>query len=156
MGPVCVTQPNRTQPNPTQPNTTNNGAYSLVVTHFYTQSLCRTFCQRSILPHVLYCHYTYENSVIMSFKNKLFKEMLKMSSAANRRHIAAAVEQRDNRKDARTPDGCTVPAPHRAYTMRAAPTVLLWRYAPNSRAWSGYTLALDLRVHPVAPCPSVG
>jgi len=70
---------------PTQPNTTNNEAYSLVVTHFYTQSLCRTFCQRSILPYVLYCHYTYENSVIMTFKNKLFKEMLKMSSAATQK-----------------------------------------------------------------------
>ena len=57
--------PNPTQPTTsgkiwTQPDTTNNGAYSSVVTCFYTQSLCRTFCQRSILPHVLYCHYTYE------------------------------------------------------------------------------------------------
>ena len=48
------------RPNPTRPNTTNNGAYSSVVTYFYTQSLCRTFCQRSILPHVLYCRYTCE------------------------------------------------------------------------------------------------
>ena len=34
MGPFRVTQPN-----PTQPNTANNGAYSLVVTYFYTQNL---------------------------------------------------------------------------------------------------------------------
>jgi len=56
MGPVCVTQSNPTLqltdptqpnplqlekigPNPTQPNTTNNGAYTLVVTYFYTQNL---------------------------------------------------------------------------------------------------------------------
>ena len=57
MGPFCVTrsnpthqlitdpiQPNPQQvekfgPNPTQPNTTNNGAYSLVATYFYTQNL---------------------------------------------------------------------------------------------------------------------
>jgi len=56
-------QPNPLQvekfgPNPTQPNTTNNGAFSLVVTHFYTNLSC-TFSQPSILPHVLYCHYTY-------------------------------------------------------------------------------------------------
>jgi len=62
MGPFCVTQSNPTHlmtnptqpdllqvenfgPHPTQPNTTrpNNGAYSLVVTHFYTQNLSRTF-----------------------------------------------------------------------------------------------------------------
>ena len=35
-------------PNPTQPNTTDNGAYSLVVTHFYTYNLSRTFSQPSI------------------------------------------------------------------------------------------------------------
>ena len=28
---------------PTRPNTTNNGAYSLIVTYFYTQNLSRTF-----------------------------------------------------------------------------------------------------------------
>ena len=44
MGPFRVTQPNPLQvekfgPNPTQPNTANNGAYSLVVTYFYTQNL---------------------------------------------------------------------------------------------------------------------
>jgi len=32
-------------PNPTQPNTTNNGAYSLVVTYFYTHNLSYTFKQ---------------------------------------------------------------------------------------------------------------
>ena len=44
MGPFRVTQPNPLQveklgPNATQPNTANNGAYSLVVTYFYTQNL---------------------------------------------------------------------------------------------------------------------
>ena len=56
MGPFCVTESNpthqltdSTQPNPpqvekfgpkpTQPDTTNNRAYSLVVTYFYTQNL---------------------------------------------------------------------------------------------------------------------
>jgi len=56
MGPFCVTQsipthqlteptqPNPIQvekvgPNPTKPGTTNNRAYSLVVTYFYTQNL---------------------------------------------------------------------------------------------------------------------
>jgi len=56
MGPFRVTKPNPTHqltdptqpnplkvekfgPNPTQHNTANNGAYSLVVTHFYTQNL---------------------------------------------------------------------------------------------------------------------
>jgi len=65
MGAFCVTRSNpthqltdSTQLNPTQPiasrkiwtqpNTTNNGAYSLVVTCFYTQNLSRTFSQRSI------------------------------------------------------------------------------------------------------------
>ena len=55
MGPFCATRSNPThqltvptQPNPqqmenfgpnlTQPNTTNNGAYCLVVTYFYTQN----------------------------------------------------------------------------------------------------------------------
>jgi len=32
---------------------------SLVVTYFYTKNLSCTFSQPSILPHVLYCHYTY-------------------------------------------------------------------------------------------------
>jgi len=76
VGPFCVTRPNPThqltdptQPNPlqvekfglnpTQPNTTNNGVYSLVVTYFYTKNLSCTFSQPSILPRVLYCHYTY-------------------------------------------------------------------------------------------------
>ena len=44
---------------PTRPNTTNNGTYSLVVTHFYTYNSSCTSSQPSILPHVLYCHYTY-------------------------------------------------------------------------------------------------
>ena len=44
MGPFRVTQPNPTHYklknlDPTQPNTANNGAYSLVVTYFYTQNL---------------------------------------------------------------------------------------------------------------------
>ena len=58
MGPFCVTRSNPTHqqtdltltlpnplqvenvgPNPTQLNTTNSGAYSLVVTYFYTQKL---------------------------------------------------------------------------------------------------------------------
>jgi len=56
MGSFCVTRPNPTHqvtdpflpnplqveklgPNSTQPNATNNGAYSLVVTCFYTQNL---------------------------------------------------------------------------------------------------------------------
>jgi len=43
-----LTQPNPLQvekfgPNPTQPNTTNNWAYSLVVTYFYTKNLSCTF-----------------------------------------------------------------------------------------------------------------
>ena len=49
------TKSNPTQPTtsgktwtPTQPNTTNNGAYSLVVTYFYTQNLSRNFSQPSI------------------------------------------------------------------------------------------------------------
>ena len=46
------TQPNQLQmekfgPNPTQPNTTNNGAYSLAVTYFYTRNISRTFSQPS-------------------------------------------------------------------------------------------------------------
>jgi len=62
MGPFCVTQPNPLQvekfgPNPTQPNTTNNRAYSLVVTYFYTKNLSCIFLSNK---HVLYCHYTYE------------------------------------------------------------------------------------------------
>ena len=71
IGPFCVTRPNSThqltdptQPTTsgkiwTQPNTTNNGAYSLVVTNYYTQNSSCTSSQPSILPHVLYCHYTY-------------------------------------------------------------------------------------------------
>ena len=62
MGPFCVTRSNPTQshqltnptelnqlqvekfgPNATRPNTTNNVAYSLVVTCFYTHNLSRTF-----------------------------------------------------------------------------------------------------------------
>ena len=46
MGPFFCdpTQPNPLQvekfgPNPNQPNTTNNGAYSVVVTYFYTKNL---------------------------------------------------------------------------------------------------------------------
>ena len=44
MGPCPVTQPNPTHYkwknlDPTEPNTANNGAYSLAVTHFYTQNL---------------------------------------------------------------------------------------------------------------------
>jgi len=51
MGPFCVTRSNPThqltdptQPNTsgklwTQPDTTNNGAFSLTVTYFYTQNL---------------------------------------------------------------------------------------------------------------------
>jgi len=76
VGPFCVTRPNPTHQltdsypdpthykwkkcghNPTQPNTTNNGAYSIVVTYFYTKNLSCTFSQPSILPRVLYCHYT--------------------------------------------------------------------------------------------------
>jgi len=63
MGPFCVTRSNPThrltdptQPNPlqvekkfrhnpTRPDTTNNGACRLVVTHFYTRNLSRTFSQ---------------------------------------------------------------------------------------------------------------
>jgi len=41
-------QVKKIEPNPTQPNTTNNGAYSLVVTNFYTQNLFRSFSQPSI------------------------------------------------------------------------------------------------------------
>jgi len=46
------TQPNQLQVekfglNPTQPNTTNNGAYSLAVTYFYTRNISRTFSQPS-------------------------------------------------------------------------------------------------------------
>ena len=44
MGPFRVTQTNPTHYkwknlDPTQPNTADNGAYSLVVTYFYTQNL---------------------------------------------------------------------------------------------------------------------
>jgi len=46
------TQPNPLQvekfgPNPTQPNTTNNGAYSLVVTYFYTKNLSCIFVNQA-------------------------------------------------------------------------------------------------------------
>ena len=65
-------------PNPTQPNTTNNGAYSLVVTYFYTQKLSRTFSQPSINLFMFFGfftdHFPYQNSVIMSLKNKLFQD----------------------------------------------------------------------------------
>jgi len=46
MGPFGVTRSNPTRQltDPTQPNTTNSGAYTLVVTYFYTQNLSRTFC----------------------------------------------------------------------------------------------------------------
>jgi len=48
-----------TQPNPTRPITTNNGAYSLVVTYFYTQDLSRTFSQPSVNLFMLFTdHYT--------------------------------------------------------------------------------------------------
>ena len=61
VGPFCVTRSNPTyqltdptQPNPlkveknwTQPDTANSGAYSLVVTYFYTHNLSRTFSQPS-------------------------------------------------------------------------------------------------------------
>ena len=62
MGPFCVTQPNPTHYkwknlDPTQANTANNGAYSLVVTYFYTQNLSvsRIYCQigRKIKFHCL-------------------------------------------------------------------------------------------------------
>ena len=72
MGPFCVTQPNPTHYkwknlDPTQPNTTNNGAYSLVVTYFYTKNLSCIFCQPSMFFTVI-THM--KNSVIISFKNK--------------------------------------------------------------------------------------
>ena len=92
MGPFYVTQSNLThqltdpiQPsplqvektglNPTQPSTTNNGAYSLVVTYFYTQNLSRTFSQSSINLFVFFKTRVLKNSVIMSLKKKLFEEM---------------------------------------------------------------------------------
>jgi len=59
------TQPNPLQvekfgPNPTQPNATNNGAYSLVVTRFYTHNLSRIFSLPSINLFMFYTdHYTY-------------------------------------------------------------------------------------------------
>jgi len=64
--------PNPTKPNTsgriwTRPNTTNNGAYSLVVTYFYTKNLSCIFCQPSMLFTVI-THM--KNSVIISFKNK--------------------------------------------------------------------------------------
>jgi len=66
---------------PTQPNTTNNGAYRLVVTYFYTKNLSCTFSQTNILL-MFVAVITHIKSVIMSFKYKLFKELFKMSSAA--------------------------------------------------------------------------
>jgi len=65
MGPFCVTQLNPSADwlnpthykwknlDPTQPNTTNNGAYSLVVTYFYTKNLCCIFCQPSMYRELL-------------------------------------------------------------------------------------------------------
>ena len=50
VDPFSVTQPTTSGKIWTQPNTTNNGAYSLVVTYFYTKNLSSTFCQPSILP----------------------------------------------------------------------------------------------------------
>ena len=70
--PLCVTlthqltdptQPNPLQVqkfglNPTRPNTTNNGAYSLVVTYFYTQNLSCIFRQPSMKLFVFFTdHY---------------------------------------------------------------------------------------------------
>ena len=83
MCPLCVTRSNPThqltdptQPNLlqvakicTQPNTTNNGAYSLVVTYFYTQNLSCTFRQPNINLFVFFTDlYTYYNSAVMSLK----------------------------------------------------------------------------------------
>ena len=77
MGPFCVTrsnptyqltdltQPNPLQvekfgPNPTQANATNNTAYSLVVTYFYTENLSRTFIPPSINLFMFFTdRYTY-------------------------------------------------------------------------------------------------
>jgi len=80
MGPFCVTKSNQTHqlidptdptkpnplqvekfwPNPTEPNTTNNGAYSLAVTYFYTQNLSLSFSQSSINLFMFFTdHYTY-------------------------------------------------------------------------------------------------
>ena len=64
--------PNPTKPNTsgriwTQPYTTNNGAYSLVVTYFYTKNLACIFCQPSMFFTVI-THM--KNSVSISFKNK--------------------------------------------------------------------------------------
>jgi len=78
MGPFCVNrsnpthqltdppQPNPLQvekfgPDPTQSNTTNNGAYSLVVTYFYTQTYLVLFvnqastysCSLLIIIHII-------------------------------------------------------------------------------------------------------
>jgi len=45
---------------PTQPNTTNSGAYSSVVTYFYTQNLSCTFSQPRINLFMFFAdHYTY-------------------------------------------------------------------------------------------------
>ena len=85
--PSWLTQPDSTQrckwenldptrPNPSQPITTNNGAYSLVVTYFYAQNLSRTLRNQA---STYSCSYS---CVIMSLRNKLFREMFKMSSAA--------------------------------------------------------------------------
>ena len=61
----------------------NNGAYSSVVSYFHTQNFSRTFSQPSIDIFVFFTdHCTHQNSVIMSLKNKLFKEIFKMSSVA--------------------------------------------------------------------------
>jgi len=52
--------PNLTRPKPTQPNTTNNGAYTLAVTYFYTRNLSRIFSQPSINLFIFYIdHCTY-------------------------------------------------------------------------------------------------
>jgi len=77
MGPLCVTrsEPTHQLTDPTQPNKTNIGAYTVIVTYFYTQNLSRTFSQPSINLFIFV-------TVSLSLKNKLFKEMFKMSSTA--------------------------------------------------------------------------
>ena len=50
--------------------------------YFYIKKCSSTFCQPSILPHVLYCHYTYDKQCHYVIQKQAVQEMFKMSSAA--------------------------------------------------------------------------
>jgi len=61
-------------PNPTHPNAANNGAYSLVVTYFYTRKLSRTFMWSLTYQQSLFNRYYY---------SKHFSELHKPPQAAS-------------------------------------------------------------------------